>query len=78
MKDIGSPLGPEKQEERAHLQWLEGCYRRRIEGEGCDTESDVFVAVVVQQNIQGQEEGGRVLKVLHQLSPWSRKGVSPQ
>ena len=45
------------------LSGLEGCYRRRIQDEGCDTESDVFVAVVVQQNIQGQEEGSRVLKV---------------
>ena len=56
------PLTIDYLETRA-LSGLEGCYRTRVQEEGYNIENDVFVAVVVQQNVLGQEEGCRVVKV---------------
>ena len=45
------------------LSGLEGCYRARLQEEGLDVGEDVLVGLVVQQNLQGKEEGCRVVKV---------------
>ena len=44
------------------LTGLEGCYRNRIAEEGCDVGNEVYVALAVQQDVMGQEQGCRVLK----------------
>ena len=45
------------------LTGLEGCYRSRLQEEGLDVESEVYVGVAVQQSSLGEEEGCRLLKV---------------
>ena len=45
------------------LMGQEGCFRTRIQEEGCDPEIEAYVAVAVQQSVLGAEEGTRVLKV---------------
>ena len=45
------------------LTGQEGCFRTRIQAEGCDPEIEAYVGVAVQQSVLGLEEGARVLKV---------------
>ena len=56
------PLTVEFLEGRA-LSGLEGCYRTRLQEEGLNVDAEVLVGLVVQQNMQGEEEGCRVVRL---------------
>ena len=45
------------------LSGLEGCFRAQLQLEGYNVETELLVGLAVQQTLEGEEEGCRVLKV---------------